>query len=151
MDQLDVHKGQSIMPPQLLHHGPWLGLKILQGYIIHKDLGFMRTQIMLACFQTIHYCKQLVSIGLLLTFYFQRWLCVLLTSRPCLLQRPFAFMCISKNFTKFGNRSFSVDDNFLFKRSNTLYCSPFHSNEPSFFKRSMSGLANTKKSFMNFL
>jgi len=71
--------------------------------------------------------------------------------RTLLIVRPFIFMCASKNFTESKNRSTNSDDNFPFKRSNTLYCSPFHSNEPSFFKRSMSGLTSVKKSFMNFL
>jgi hypothetical protein len=71
--------------------------------------------------------------------------------KTSLIANPFASMCTSKSFTKFGNRSTSADNNFPYKRLNTLYCLPFHSNEPFFLKRSMSGLANAKNSFVKLM
>ncbi len=64
MDHLGVHKGQGIMPPQLLCHGPWLGLKIFQRYVICKDFSFMKSQVVIPWFKATHYHKQ---------FFFMYW------------------------------------------------------------------------------
>ncbi len=58
---------------------------------------------------------------------------------------PLALVCTLKGFSKFENYSIDVGDNFIFKRSNAFCCSPFHSNDPFFLKRSMNGLAKIEK------
>ncbi len=94
--------------------------------------------------QTIFYHEFAILAKPLPSFHFQRWLGLYLRSLP--IAKPLTFVCTSKGFAKFRNHGTNVDNKFPFKRSNACYYSSFHSNEPFFFKRLVSGLAITDKS-----
>ncbi len=101
------------------------------------------------CLQIVHHCKQLLSIGLLLAFYFQRQLGVL-TSGPRILQNHLHLCAPQKASQSLGNVTLVLTTSPLKGRTHFTIC-PSTQMNPLFFKRSMNGLASAKKSFMNFL
>jgi hypothetical protein len=99
--------------------------------------------------QIVPFHELAISTKPLLIFYFQKRLGVPSCIKTPPIANPLASICTSKDFRKLVYCSIGVDDNFPFKRSNAFCYSSFFSNGNS--KRLVNGLANVKKSLMNFL
>jgi hypothetical protein len=99
--------------------------------------------------QIVPFHELAISTKPLLVFYFQKRLGVPSCIKTPPIANPLASICTLKDFRKLVYYSIGINDNFPFKRSNAFSYSSFHSNGNC--KRLVNGLANVKKSLMNFL
>ncbi len=64
---------------------------------------------------------------------------------------PLASMCVSNNLEKSKNFNINVIESFFLQLFEHFLLFIYHSNDNSFLKRSINGLANVEKKVMNFL
>jgi hypothetical protein len=141
---------------QLFCNGVLLHFKVLQKHIVHEDLGPLWSQVMSPSLNAINYYEQIFSwIGhlswALIIFLFsnvKRFLSYINTPP---ITNPLVLMSISNNLEKFRNFNTCAIESFLRTFQACFFYSSCHSNDNSFLKRFLSGLADVEKSFMNFL
>ena len=153
VDQVYIHKYQSIMPSQLLYTHLLLGLKILQGHIVHVDLGLMQFQVILPSLQAIQDCKE---------FFLMDWppsfgaLQILLSEAICLVScislfpvaKSLTSMCTSKGLSNLGHFSTKGEDNLFLNSSKAWLQHSFQTWITFLLSKSGKGLENLEKLHM---